>query len=233
MSETSGALNPGSLSRKKVLGIPALYLAGGFVVVLAIIAWRAKTTKAVDTAVAAAPATPATTGTIGGDVYPTMPQGTVIVAPAATGGLAGTNSSITTNDDWVKAGTAALITKGYSAGDAQYTLQLYLDGSQLSVDQGKARDLVITELGLPPNLTAVSGPVIPAAATQKVPPQSLGIVAHVGNLPGSGYGNGWFEVYDNGTSRLVSSGQAAMTGIRPAKTLNDTEFSAYATPYTG
>ena len=156
----------------------------------------------------------------------------MIVAPA-TGGLAGTNSSITSNDDWVKAGTAALIAKGYSAGDAQYTLQLYLDGSQLSIDQGKARDLVITELGLPPNLTAVSGPVIPATPTPKVPPQSLGIVAHVGNLGSTGYGNGYFQLYDNGTSRNISAGEATVLGITPSKTLNDEQFSAYATPYTG
>ena len=231
MSETSGALNPGSLSRKKVLGIPALYLAGGFVVVLAIIAWRAKTTKAVDTA---ATATTTPVATLGGDLYPTMPQGTVIVAPAATGGLAGTNSSITTNDDWVKAGTAYLITQGYSAGDAQFMLQTYLDGAQLSIDQGKARDIVITQIGLPPNLTPVSGPVIPAVATPKVPPQSLGYVAHVGTTGAAPNGNnGWFQLYDNGTRRWISSGEAAMTGIQPTKTLNDEQFSAYATPYTG
>jgi hypothetical protein len=131
-----------------------LYLLGGGVAIIAIYAYKTKSATPA-AAVAATPVAPPV-ATIGGDVYPTMPVGTNIVAPAPAP-AAGTNTTVTTNDAWLKQGVAFLGTSGVTGGIAQSALSLYLDGNQMSYAQGVLRDKVIAQFGLPPNL-GPSGP---------------------------------------------------------------------------
>ena len=138
-----------NLMRKRVGGVPVVYLAGGVVLILAVYAYRARstTTKAGD----AATATPVDgTGTLGGEVYPNMPQGTVIVAPVTSAPSGPSNSSIETNDQWLRSGVTLLAKTGKGPGVAQEALQAYLNGNRLSYEQGAMRDTVLSELGLPP-----------------------------------------------------------------------------------
>ena len=138
-----------NLMRKRVGGVPVVYLAGGVVLILAVYAYRARstTTKAGD----AATATPVDgTGTLGGEVYPNMPQGTVIVAPVTSAPSGPSNSSIETNDQWLRSGVTLLAKSGKGPGVAQEALQAYLNGNRLSYEQGAMRDTVLSELGLPP-----------------------------------------------------------------------------------
>ncbi|HEY6018772.1 MAG TPA: peptidoglycan-binding domain-containing protein [Candidatus Paceibacterota bacterium] len=138
---------------KKVLGVPVLYLAGGFVAILAVLAWRMKSapstpdTAATDTTGAAGSTDTSLISDAG--VYPEMPVGTV-----TTGAVASTpaleNASIQDNDEWLKRGVAFLIGRGIPAGEAQLALSTYLSGNQLSSAQGTMRDQTISELGLPP-----------------------------------------------------------------------------------
>lgn len=166
MSDTNPIAGVKSMKDKKILGVPALYLLGGFVLILALYAWKSKkavpATVPATAPVAGSPSAGVAVGVdangnpvdaagnvVGGSAYPVMPVGTVVVAPQTTA-VPGTNSSILTNDDWLKAGVSYLGTKGVSPGTAQDALQAYLQGSQLSYAQGTLRDEVITEYGLPP-----------------------------------------------------------------------------------
>ncbi len=198
---------PSGLMSKKVGGIPVLYLAGGFVLILAVYAYKTKKSASAVTTAAATTAT--TTGNTqeldangnpmydangnaimvdssgnvvsgttlaAGTVYPSMPSGSVTGTTAST---AGTNSSIVTNDDWIKAGVAFLITRGVGAGIAQDALQAYLHGDQLTYVQGGYRDTVIGQYGLPPTLLPTGGtalpivaPVAPVVTPVKPPPPS-------------------------------------------------------------
>lgn len=166
-------MNLSALRDRKILGVPVLYLLAGAVVIFAVYAWRMKASEppapdaeAMDTSTA-----PDTEGTY---LTPTLSTGTVIVAqpPAQSG-----NASITTNEEWIKAGVAHLATQGVSGGTALQTLQAYLNGAQLSYTQGQHRDSVIAKYGVPPFLNFTAGgtdpqeiPVSPTPPPATVPP---------------------------------------------------------------
>lgn len=173
MSDNPPAPKRGFLSRK-VFGVPAVYLAGGFVAILAVLAWRMKPSAQDSTTPDAASAASdgadlAASGPVlaDGTVYPTMPSGSVTGTPApAETDPELANQSIPTNDAWLVKGVAFLIQKGYGPGDAQAALQLYLDGSALSYDQGVMRDLVIKEYGIPPTPPQIGSTAAQPARTQ-------------------------------------------------------------------
>jgi hypothetical protein len=187
-----------NLGKKKVLGVPVLYLIGSGVLVLAVYAWRTKAVTPTDAAVT--PST-GTTGSVAGtpELYPPESTGTVIVAPVSAPSGAGVNSSITTNDEWLKAGVAYLGKQGVGAGIAQVALQTYLEGSQLSYLQGEYRDQVIANLGMPPtNIT--SGGTDTKAST------SLGYVKYTNPANGN-----WaiYELFADKTRRWINAAEWA------------------------
>lgn len=154
MSEQPNA--PTGFLRKKVAGIPVIYLAGGFAVVLAAIAWTMKpnsaASKEIETPVESADDTILRER----EQYPALPLGTVgggyapVVSDGGNPNNDG-NASIDTNETWLRKGVTYLITKhGKNPGEAQTALSLYLDSAALSYDQGAMRDLVIREYGIPP-----------------------------------------------------------------------------------
>ena len=182
-----------AMSGKKVAGIPVVYLAAGFVVILVAIAWK---TKSIHTGDPEATAPTADTGDltdtgeprngsggssggVGGDVYPNMPSGTVIVAPVATQ-TNGSNSAITDNDEWLRRGVTLLIGRGKNPGSAQSALTLYLAGSNLTYEQGEMRDIVVREFGIPPYAGDVgaTGPK-PVPVVAKVAPSPTAIAANI------------------------------------------------------
>lgn len=162
------------LKKRKVFGIPVLYLTAGGVAVLAVYAWRMRPIASVSPSDDATPDSP-TDVAPEGYLYPEPPTGTVVVAPPATNTL-GTNSSIKNNEDWLKAGVSFLIKSGISAGAAQNALQAYLEGAQLTYIQGQMRDSVIGEYGMPPYPTRAGGtdapipPPTPVNTPTPVPP---------------------------------------------------------------
>lgn len=154
MSENpAAAVASASVWKRKVGGIPVLYLALGFVVILAVIAYRMKPTSA--PADPAAKPAEASTDTILSESsdYPPLPLGTVSASSGASdpGSVSGvSNESITDNDEWLRRAVMFLSSQGISPGDAQYAMALYLDGADLSYEQGQWRDKAIRELGVPP-----------------------------------------------------------------------------------
>lgn len=150
---------PTSFLRKRIAGIPVLYLAGGAAVVLAVIAFRMRQSED-PSEDGVSPSTDVPTEEIQNDMVnaadgtnydPFVAKGSITAAPA---------DQVTpdppkveeTNEDWLKKGVQWQInTKGQSAGVAQEALQAYLRGSQLSIAQGAIRDSTIKEFGLPPD----------------------------------------------------------------------------------
>ena len=179
-----------SFMRKKVGGVPVVYLVAGFVLVLVILAWRLKTPSdpADATATAADPALDGGGGAVDtsgepSTVYPNMPSGTVVVAPQAD--PVNTDPPVETNTDWLKKAVLYLVnTKNHGAGEAQQALSLYLDGENLTYAQGVMRDEALKQFGLPPDPGSVgtTGPK-PVPVPTPVPKPSVPVVARQGTPP--------------------------------------------------
>ena len=141
-------VKPTSWAKRKIAGIPVLYLAAGFVLVLVAIAWNMKSAPKTDSSEDTTATEKASDTILNEADYP-LPLGTVYPDNSNTTDNSG-NTSISDNDEWLKRGVMFLSDNGYSPGDAQQALSLYLEGGELSYDQGAMRDKVIRELGMPP-----------------------------------------------------------------------------------
>ena len=158
MSESPSVPTPKGVPgifKRKVAGVPVLYLVAGFVVILAVVAWKMKPSSdleesdsldAVDEESDAALASGS--GDSAGGILPAVPNGTVIVAPSTP---EPDEAPYEDNSTWMRKAVAFLIAKGFNPGDAQLAMQAYLSGAQLSYQQGQMRDVVVREFGLPPN----------------------------------------------------------------------------------
>ena len=157
MSTAPVAPATASFFNRKFLNVPYLYWAAGFVAVLALLAWRMKPSAAAEVEEdEGADDSGYDSGGALAEQYPDMPTGTVIVAPnppEQDNSL--DNQSITDNETWLKRGVAFLVGRGTGAGEAQAALQTYLEGKDMSYSQGKLRDTVIAELGMPPVAPAI------------------------------------------------------------------------------
>lgn len=160
-------MNFNELAQKKVLGIPVLYLGAGFVTILAIIAWRLKPAADTNTpgtnpadSTAGADGEGQTTGQLAGttspyDGYDT--NGTVVVAPQPSTSTPGAQP---TNENWLGQAVPYVAAQLHlSSGDVQAGLSKYLNGDDLTYDQGRMRDAAIDKFGLPPEGTAGFGQV--------------------------------------------------------------------------
>jgi LysM repeat protein len=166
------------LLNRKVFGVKVLYLALLFVAVLAFVAYKMKN-AGVDAGAQDSTDTPAddTTGDLGTD-------GGALVTPTNSSlGIPSSNGTTTnpvytppatpeapTNDTWMRMGIDWLIKQGVPSDQATGALQAYLAGDQLSYEQGKLRERVITQFGLPPEIPQ-SGGTANKPTTPKPPPK--------------------------------------------------------------
>lgn len=142
-----------SLASKKVAGIPVLYLAAAVVVVFAVWAWQMKsspTEEATGDENTTAENVPSDGEDLAAADYSGLNgSGTVTVVQQAT--PTETESVKQTNDDWLRAGVAYLVErKEATAGEAQVALTNYIEGNDLTYEQGQLRDSALAKLGLPP-----------------------------------------------------------------------------------
>lgn len=137
----------GGILKRKVAGVPVIYLALGFVLILAVVAWQMKPSAdlAQDDADAEADAA---TPTGSDEVLPPMPSGTVVVQPRETEPEAAPYED---NSTWRRKAVTYLIGKGVSVGEAELAMQAYLAGNTLSFRQGELRDMAVKGVGLPPD----------------------------------------------------------------------------------
>lgn len=138
--------------RKKIFGkIPVIYVLGVFILILAIVAYRMKAnepTDATDTPAATDEASDSTDVLATGDTDSLATGGTV-VAPPASNPVVG-NDAISDNQTWLRKAVEFLGSQGVGAGNAQVAMQAYLNGDNLSNQQGVWRDKAVKQLGLPP-----------------------------------------------------------------------------------
>lgn len=135
------------LARKKVAGIPVLYLAGAFVTILAIVAYKMKPTSGEDLG-----------SEDGGDQGdPTngaadysgqIGSGTVIVAPSTPDPV---EADKPTNEEWGRSAVDYLVESNLATPSvAEAAIHKYLEGADLTFEQGKLKDAAILKLKLPP-----------------------------------------------------------------------------------
>src|SRR6185436_2945490 len=145
-------------AKKKVVGVPVLYLAAAAVVILGIVAWRMKPTATDETAgVDPADGTAGTDDEANGlagmdDPYGGFnTTGTVVVQPTAPSGNDAT-AAFESNDEWARAGAEWLVAQNKSTGtEASGALNKYLSGDNLTFDEGALVNAVIKEKGQPPD----------------------------------------------------------------------------------
>lgn len=141
-----------ALMKRKVAGIPVLYLALAAVILFAAYAWKTGTIAGPGDDVAAD--ADSTGDEAGGDATGNS-QPTFTANPSSP--VVTPDESITDpvvvddNDKWRKRSVAWLIAGGYAtAGNADNAISKYLNGETLSYDEGKLRDAAIKQYGLPP-----------------------------------------------------------------------------------
>jgi hypothetical protein len=155
------------LAAKKVLGVPVLYLAAGFVAILAVVAWRMKSTPDADTSgvnpengVAGSELDDpdnALAGMEGNGYSGFVTNGTVVVQPTTP---TAEEPPEVNNDTWRKGATEWLVSQKKASGVEAYSaLSKYLDGDQLSIEEGVIVNAAIAEKGLPPEPVAKVGGV--------------------------------------------------------------------------
>lgn len=157
--------------KKKIFGVPIIYLAGAGALILAYLAYRTKaaTTPAVTDPNAVDGTNPsgADASTNGvADAYSGLAtNGTVVVAPQTP---TTADVVVETNETWGHSAIQYLIDQNVPPGDAQTAITLYLQGANLSYDQGHLRDLAIKKLGIPPDALETIGTVSGKPARKQI-----------------------------------------------------------------
>jgi len=159
------AFDVGELSRKKVAGIPVAYAGAAMAAGGLWYALRAKPT----------PEPPADTPVDPASDNAGVDQPTFIASPVSgTLGVGSVTSAVTqdTNDQWVRRAVTFLVAAGVGVSDASNALNKYVDGAQLSYDEGKLRDRAVAQFGLPPESVPMSPtqPYKGPATRQGTPP---------------------------------------------------------------
>jgi hypothetical protein len=161
------------IARKKVAGVPVLYLAGGAAVILAVVAWKMKSTTTPDAVPTGDTASdPAAAGGVdAGDYSGLATQGTVTVVQQPNQTVP--DDTVKTNSTWVRDGANWYATvKGGSGSQALSALTKYVNGTDRSYDEQSIVDTVIKEKGLPPDDIDPGGNVLgqPAKKQFDAPP---------------------------------------------------------------
>jgi hypothetical protein len=150
-------------ANKKILGVKALYLVGGFVVILAVVAWKLKPVSA--------PSDTTTTDTTSGGTgaaptpnpYDSLnPDGDGTVTVSQLGTTPDASTVVYTNDQWAKDGSVWLSTQQSLnvQGPAAYNaLNKYLTGQDRTFEEQTWVDAWYKQKGPPPEGVSEGGSV--------------------------------------------------------------------------
>lgn len=140
-------MNISELMKRKVAGVPVLYIAAAFVTILALVAWKMKPTTPPEEAPIEEQSNTAPDGS---EFDGLATQGTVTVVQPA-GNQTVPDPVVETNETWGKKAIEWLVKEDKaSPGNAQTAIAKYLNGEQLSFDEGALRDLAVRQYGIPP-----------------------------------------------------------------------------------
>lgn len=152
--------------KKKVAGIPVMYIAGLFVAILAFVAWRMKPNMS--SAADGSSEKDATAGdAITGDDNPYdmfRTTGTVTVQQSAEPTTV-TPIPARTNEQWARTAAEWLSKNGTPSDTALSTMMKFIGGEQLSIPEGQLRDKAVTQFGYPPEPYTSGGTAAPTAPT--------------------------------------------------------------------
>lgn len=206
--------NFSELAHKKVAGIPVIYLAGGFVVILAIVAYKMKpSTSSAGDGTADSDSGDASGAAPTPNPYDSIdPDGTGTVTVVQGGPSTTPDPVVQTNGTWVTDGTKWLVAEKGIAGTAASTaLNKYVNGQDRTFQENQWVDDVIAKFGDAPDGKADGGTVgaKPASKQFAVPP---GVHTIVG---GSDNGfTGLAALYYNSTAKdRIDLLQAANTKL--------------------
>jgi hypothetical protein len=152
-------MNFQEIASKKVAGVPVLYLAAAFVAILAFVAWRMKPSAPEEEPTGDEGTTPdnAPTGEDDVDYSGLNTNGTVTVVQ---GPPVAEEATKQTNDDWERAAVDYLVdAKLATPSEAQNAIRKYLEGNDLSFEEGALKDKAIMKLKLPPEPLTTLGNV--------------------------------------------------------------------------
>lgn len=140
------------LASKKLYGIPVLYIAALMVAILAVVAFKMKPSKELDEETVdteeAEDLVPTAEDIATADYGFAATRGTVTVSGASLG--TETSTVLDTNELWVRRAAEWLATQGFTATAAHEGLTRYVEGQELSYEQGGMRDKAVAQFGLPP-----------------------------------------------------------------------------------
>jgi hypothetical protein len=158
-----------NILKKKVAGVPVVYPAAAFVLVLVFFAWKMKSADA--TPDGDLPIGTDEEGTAVGEAdYSGLKSNGTVTVQQGQDPATVTPVVVKTNDTWIADGVNYLVTNGYSGGAAQSALSKYINSQQLSYEEGQMRDLVIKQYGLPPEPFAPGSTGQKPASRQGTPP---------------------------------------------------------------
>lgn len=194
---------------KKIAGVPVVYLAGGAVAIMAIVAWRMKPSPdaPVDTVGTGSEATLDENGLAdGADPYAGLrSNGTVIVQPAPLPEPVEPDRP-DTNEEWIRVGAEWLAAKKNIPPTTTYSaLSKYIEGKSRSTTEQNYIDDVIREKGFPPDPFTDSPP--PSTST---PPPSGGSKPPSGGskpppVSSKPRGYGWYQVRLGDSAKSISA----------------------------
>jgi hypothetical protein len=160
-----------SLMTKKIAGIPILYLVGLGVTILAIIAFKMTPAEelAEDSVNESVEDSVDASDIASSDYGFAATRGTVVVTDN-TNTPTSTAAVSDSNELWVRRAAEWLSGQGYTATDALRAMSAYVEGQDLSYEQGQMRDKATAQLGLPPENITPGGTKDAPAKRQGSPP---------------------------------------------------------------
>lgn len=219
------------IAHKKVAGVPVLYLAAGFVAVLALVAWKLKPSTSADTtATDSSPEGLAPTA----NPYDSLdPDGSGTVTVQQLGPAAATTDPVVkTNSDWVNEGSVWLIANEQTTGSAALTaLNKYINGQDRTYAEQQLVDAWFKQNGPPPDGVAEGGTTGLKPAVKQVNPLPGYHTVQgdtdnsLGELAGLYYGRSDQEVID-----LLQSANVGKAGNGPYSTGTKVFIPAYTPP---
>jgi phage tail protein X len=145
-----------TITDKKVAGVPVVYLGGGFVAALALYAYHTKPASDQIGQDDATAGDNATEGDAGAAVTPSNTPFVANTQPINNSTAAGSPDTTPafvqdTNTAWVQRATSWIVTGGIAGpADTQTALNKYVNGENLSFNEGKIRDAAVKQFGIPP-----------------------------------------------------------------------------------
>lgn len=172
-------MNFSEIAHKKVLGVPLLYVGLIVVGILAVVAYKLKAVPATSTdasgdagsdgAAGAGDGGSVTSDDLAGSVYDGLKTtGTVVVAPTPTAD--DTTATTETNATWVTKGITWLVSNDKASGtDASAALSAYVQGQDLTYDQGLLVNAWIKQEGPAPDGVDTPGKIATQPAQRQFP----------------------------------------------------------------